>query len=69
MDGLTVAESAAVLGISQLTARVRLHRARRALRGTPKPDPAETALPALSLVEAQCPPHVLSTGRRRPDSG
>jgi RNA polymerase sigma-70 factor (ECF subfamily) len=32
VDGLTVAEAAAALGIRQVTARVRLHRARQALR-------------------------------------
>ncbi len=32
VDGLTVAEAAAALGIRPVTARVRLHRARRALR-------------------------------------
>ncbi|XUL89283.1 RNA polymerase sigma factor [Streptomyces galilaeus] len=32
VDQLTVTEAAAVLGISQVTARVRLHRARKALR-------------------------------------
>jgi RNA polymerase sigma factor (sigma-70 family) len=32
VDGLTVAEAAAALNIRQVTARVRLHRARRALR-------------------------------------
>jgi RNA polymerase sigma-70 factor (ECF subfamily) len=35
VDGLTVAEAAAALGIRPVTARVRLHRARRALAGTP----------------------------------
>jgi RNA polymerase sigma factor (sigma-70 family) len=34
VDGLTVAEAAAALGIRPVTARVRLHRARRALRST-----------------------------------
>jgi RNA polymerase sigma-70 factor (ECF subfamily) len=33
LDGLTPAEAAAVLGIRPVTARVRLHRARAALRG------------------------------------
>jgi RNA polymerase sigma factor (sigma-70 family) len=32
VDGLTIAEAAAALGIRAVTARVRLHRARRALR-------------------------------------
>lgn len=35
IDELTVGEAAAVLGIRQSTARVRLHRARRSLRGDP----------------------------------
>ena len=34
VDGLTVAEAAAALNIRPVTARVRLHRARRALRST-----------------------------------
>ncbi len=34
VDGFTVAEAAAALGIRPVTARVRLHRARRALRST-----------------------------------
>jgi RNA polymerase sigma factor (sigma-70 family) len=34
VDGLSVAEAAAALGIRPVTARVRLHRARRALRST-----------------------------------
>jgi DNA-directed RNA polymerase specialized sigma24 family protein len=37
VDGLTVAEAAASLGIRPATARVRLHRARRALRSFPRP--------------------------------
>ena len=36
VDGLTVAEAAAALGIRAATARVRLHRARRALRSSPR---------------------------------
>jgi len=35
VDGLTVAEAAAALNIRQVTARVRLHRARHALRSRP----------------------------------
>jgi RNA polymerase sigma factor (sigma-70 family) len=35
VDGLSVAEAAAVLNIRQVAARVRLHRARRALRSIP----------------------------------
>lgn len=42
VDQLTVSEAAAALGIAQGTARVRLHRARRALRAaTPRDDAAE----------------------------
>jgi RNA polymerase sigma-70 factor (ECF subfamily) len=40
IDQLSVAEAAAVLGIRQGTARVRLHRARQSLRGTPGITPA-----------------------------
>jgi RNA polymerase sigma factor (sigma-70 family) len=36
VDGLTVAEAAAALGVRAATARVRLHRARRALRSSPR---------------------------------
>jgi len=36
VDGLTVAQAAAALGIRPATARVRLHRARRALRSSPR---------------------------------
>lgn len=35
VDGLTVAEAASALGIPQVTARVRLHRARKALLSAP----------------------------------
>jgi RNA polymerase sigma-70 factor (ECF subfamily) len=44
VDGLTVSEAAAALGIRAVTARVRLHRARVALRDQPvkaqNPNPA-----------------------------
>ena len=40
VDGLTLPEAAAALDISTVTARVRLHRARRALRDQPDPAPA-----------------------------
>jgi DNA-directed RNA polymerase specialized sigma24 family protein len=40
VDGLTVAEAAAALHIRQVTARVRLHRARRVLL----PAPAQPAV-------------------------
>jgi RNA polymerase sigma-70 factor (ECF subfamily) len=42
VDGLTVAEAAAALGIRPVAARVRLHRARRALQATPFPTLIET---------------------------
>ena len=41
VDGLTVAEAAAALHIRQVTARVRLHRARRALLPAPVPPAVE----------------------------
>lgn len=51
VDQLTVTEAAAVLGISQVTARVRLHRARKALRSEADPTVAKTtADPALAYV-------------------
>jgi RNA polymerase sigma-70 factor (ECF subfamily) len=37
VDGLTLAEAAAALNIRQVTARVRLHRARKALLPAPVP--------------------------------
>ncbi|WP_201787550.1 RNA polymerase sigma factor [Wenjunlia vitaminophila] len=43
VDQLTVSEAAAALGIRQVTARVRLHRARRALRNTTEAEPAGPA--------------------------
>ncbi|MFI6486152.1 RNA polymerase sigma factor [Streptomyces sp. NPDC050564] len=42
VDQLTVPEAAAALGIRQVTARVRLHRARKALRGEADSKAAET---------------------------
>ena len=41
VDGLSVAEAAAALNIGQVAARVRLHRARRALRSTSAPPVVE----------------------------
>ncbi|MFC7218115.1 RNA polymerase sigma factor [Streptomyces polyrhachis] len=46
LEQLTVAEAAAVLGIRQVTARVRLHRARRTLRGRTDGRGGEAADPA-----------------------
>lgn len=43
IDQLTVTEAAAVLGIRQVTARVRLHRARKALRAHADPGDAADA--------------------------
>ncbi|MCX5559473.1 RNA polymerase sigma factor [Streptomyces sp. NBC_00038] len=48
VDQLTVTEAAAALGIRQVTARVRLHRARKALRAETDPTGVET--PDASLV-------------------
>ncbi|GAA3820685.1 RNA polymerase sigma factor [Streptomyces phyllanthi] len=56
VDQLTVTEAAAALGIRQVTARVRLHRARKALRAEAEPVAAAptpsrgTELPDASLV-------------------
>ncbi len=47
VDQLTVTEAAAALGIRQVTARVRLHRARKALRA--EADPVPEAPPGTSL--------------------
>jgi RNA polymerase sigma-70 factor (ECF subfamily) len=49
VDQLTVTEAAAALGIRQVTARVRLHRARKALREeadvkAPETDPGDPSL-------------------------
>ncbi|HET6190727.1 MAG TPA: sigma-70 region 4 domain-containing protein [Trebonia sp.] len=45
VDGLTVAEAAAALSIRQVTARVRLHRARQALLPAPvQPAPEEEVM-------------------------
>jgi RNA polymerase sigma-70 factor (ECF subfamily) len=45
VDGFTVAEAAAALNIRQVTARVRLHRARQALLPAPvRPVPEEEVM-------------------------
>jgi len=51
IDGLSLAESAAALGISPVTARVRLHRALRALRQLPQEgqDGAQTSITTAPL--------------------
>jgi RNA polymerase sigma-70 factor (ECF subfamily) len=47
VDGLTVAQAAAALGVTPLVARVRLHRARKVLRGiTAQP----LSTPALTII-------------------
>ena len=48
VDQLTVTEAAAALGIRQVTARVRLHRARKALRDEADSRAAETDAAAVS---------------------
>jgi RNA polymerase sigma-70 factor (ECF subfamily) len=56
VDQLTLTEAAAALGIRQVTARVRLHRARRALRAeadaTPEPTPKASLTYASEVSEA-----------------
>ncbi|WP_377270158.1 RNA polymerase sigma factor [Peterkaempfera sp. SMS 1(5)a] len=53
VDGLTVAEAATVLGINQVAARVRLHRARRSLRDAPETTAPEFAQLLSSPMEAR----------------
>ncbi|EFL33778.1 ECF subfamily RNA polymerase sigma factor [Streptomyces viridochromogenes DSM 40736] len=50
VDQLTVTEAAAALGIRQVTARVRLHRARKALRAEADPTTETPPRPSLSYV-------------------
>ncbi|MEV6317049.1 RNA polymerase sigma factor [Streptomyces sp. NPDC051776] len=53
VDGLSVAEAARVLDINPVTARVRLHRARAAVRHAPAPSVDGDSAPSLrSLLEA-----------------
>ncbi|MER5764841.1 RNA polymerase sigma factor [Streptomyces sp. NPDC002082] len=52
VDGLTPAEAAQALGVTQATIRVRLHRARRALR-TPADSAASVPAPAQQLEVAR----------------
>jgi RNA polymerase sigma factor (sigma-70 family) len=54
-DGLSVAEAAAVLGIRPGAARVRLHRARRAVRAATPPPPKPAPAPARPIVPAPQP--------------
>ena len=51
VDGLSLPEAAAVLGVTTVAARVRLHRARRALTGSPAGDPPDLTRSA-ALMEA-----------------
>ncbi|WP_405657829.1 RNA polymerase sigma factor [Streptomyces sp. NBC_00079] len=53
VDGLTLADASAVLGIKPTAARVRLYRARRRLRRTPaeQPLPADPAAPSLTTCQ------------------
>ncbi|MFJ9025384.1 RNA polymerase sigma factor [Streptomyces sp. NPDC102259] len=53
VDQLTVTEAAAALGIRQVTARVRLHRARKALRREAGAQAPETTGPAARTGSAQ----------------
>jgi RNA polymerase sigma-70 factor (ECF subfamily) len=54
IDGLSLAEAAAALGIPPVTARVRLHRARRALRRlSPAQQHGKQALTAAALLEVE----------------
>jgi RNA polymerase sigma factor (sigma-70 family) len=59
VDQFTVTEAAAALGIRQVTARVRLHRARKALRGEADSQAAETEPTAAQAS---------STGAETPDA-
>jgi len=50
VDDLPVAQAAAALGIRPVTARVRLHRARRALRAQLAPDDVPSPAPTLEVA-------------------
>jgi RNA polymerase sigma-70 factor (ECF subfamily) len=50
VDDLPVAQAAAALGIRPVTARVRLHRARRTLRAQLAPDDAPASAPTLEVA-------------------
>jgi RNA polymerase sigma factor (sigma-70 family) len=52
MDGLSVQEAAQALGIRPVTARVRLHRARRRLQDRLTPPATESAAPGPQPTEA-----------------
>ena len=66
VDQLTVTEAAAALGIRQVTARVRLHRARKALRGEADSEAteAEPRAAQASSTGAAAPDASLSYVRR-----
>lgn len=53
VDGLSLVEAGAVLGISSVAARVRLHRARRLLAQRPEPSPVDSPCSVSALMEAQ----------------
>jgi RNA polymerase sigma factor (sigma-70 family) len=53
VDGLTTAEAAAVLGISTVAARVRLHRARSTLHTMLRVAPPDPSRPLSPLIEAR----------------
>ena len=53
IDGLTTAQTAAVLGISTVAARVRLHRARSALHAMLRVAAPDPARPLSPLIEAR----------------
>jgi RNA polymerase sigma factor (sigma-70 family) len=53
IDGLTTAETAAVLGISNVTARVRLHRARSTLHTLLRAAAPDPTRPLSPLIEAR----------------
>ncbi|SHM72582.1 RNA polymerase sigma factor [Actinacidiphila paucisporea] len=53
VDGLTVTEAAGVLGVSQVTARVRLHRARRTVQNTLEHAAPASAPPRSSFMEVR----------------
>ena len=57
LDGLSPAEAAAALGLSEVSARVRLHRARNAMKShlgdvSPAPSDEPPTLTSLSTLEA-----------------
>jgi len=51
LDGLSVTEAAAVLGISPVTSRVRLHRARQSLGSALAQDATTNTAPLTEVVQ------------------